>query len=98
MLSVRLLSGEEVAKVPLQEELRDVRSLKQNLHRLHGLPPRFRQRLLLDGEALEDAARIDAPVELELVLLASSAVSDLQMEELLSAASHGSVAEVGIFW
>ena len=43
MLRVHLLSGEEVASVPA-EEVRTVRELKQRLHELHGLPPRFQQR------------------------------------------------------
>ena len=39
--------------------------------------------------------RIDSPMELEVVLLAYSRASDLQKEELRSAARRGSVAEVG---
>ena len=93
MLGVRMISGKELAKVALSEEL-TVRALKQQLHLLHGMPPRFRQRLLLKGQCLDDAAKIDRPMELELVLL-SYHVAPALREELLSASSQGSVAEVG---
>ena len=48
-----MLSGAEVASIPV-EELSDVRALKQTLHLFHGLPPRFRQRLVLRGDPLLD--------------------------------------------
>ena len=64
MLRVRMLSGAEVTSVPL-EELSDVRCLKQRLTHLHGFPPRFRQRLLLHGANLEDAAELDCPMSLD---------------------------------
>ena len=57
MLRIRKLSGEEVASVPFAE-LSDVKSLKQRLHQHHGLPPRFRQRLLHKGNTLDDADRL----------------------------------------
>ena len=44
MLQIRMMSGEELTTVPV-EEVGTVRELKQRLHQLHGLPPRFRQRL-----------------------------------------------------
>ena len=53
MLQVRMLSGEMVTSIPV-EEIHDVKSLKLRLNQLHGLPPRFRQRLLLSGVPLED--------------------------------------------
>ena len=68
MLSVRKLSGEEVASMPV-EQLSSVRALKQELNRSHGVPPRFQQRLLLDGNRLDDCAQLASPMELELVLL-----------------------------
>ena len=46
MLHIRMLSGEELASLPV-EEVSDVRELKRLLNRRHGQPPRFRQRLLL---------------------------------------------------
>ena len=95
MLCVRMLSGEEVAKV-LLDEVSDVRSLKQHLHQLHGLPPRFQQRILVHGQRLDDADRIDSTLELELVLLTYSPASDLNVDDLLSAASCGSMVDVAL--
>ena len=68
MLRVRTLAGEEVASIPVME-LSDVMALKQQLHRLHGLPTRFRQRLFHGSNLLEDAAKLDSPLDLDLVLL-----------------------------
>ena len=51
-----LLSGEAVVKIPL-EEVVDVRALKQRLNMLHGLPNRFRQRLLFRGRPLDDSKK-----------------------------------------
>ena len=93
MLRVKMLSGEELARVPLQDGLCDVKGLKRLLHQQHGLPPRFSQRLLFRGQILDDATKLDFPMELELVLL--SYCASPRTEELLSAASRGSVAEVG---
>ena len=56
MLHINMLSGEELAKIPV-EDSHDVRSLKQRLSQLVGLPPRFRRRLLLHGETLADTAK-----------------------------------------
>ena len=73
MLRVRMLSGEVVASIPSEEleDVNDARSLKQRLHRLHGLPPRFRQRLFHCGRPLDDMDRLelDSPMDVELVLL-----------------------------
>ena len=67
---IRRVSGEELT-ITLQEDLfPDVRALKQQLNQLHGLVPRFRQRLLLDGQCLEDIATLHPGMELELVILA----------------------------
>eukprot|EP00439_Symbiodinium_sp_Y106_P031428 s4676_g3.t1 len=59
MLHITLLSGAEIAHVPLVE-LADVKALKQQLHAHHGLPPRFRQRLLYEGERLDDSVKLDS--------------------------------------
>ena len=67
MLRVRMLSGEEVASLPVAE-VSNVRNLKRRLHQLHGLPPRFRQRLLLQGANLDDDDIFDSPLDLDLVL------------------------------
>ncbi|CAE7441827.1 ANKRD50, partial [Symbiodinium sp. KB8] len=90
MLSIRMLSGAEVASIPV-EELSDVRALKQTLHLFHGLPPRFRQRLVLRGDPLDDATKLDAPLDLELVLLEYSTTKS---EELILAAARASTSEV----
>ena len=77
-------------------EVSDVRSLKQRLSQLRGLPPRFRQRLLLNGRGLEDAVELDSPIDLQLVLLPFADVSDSQVRELTAAARDGAVAEAGV--
>ena len=46
-----------------------MREVKQRLHRLHGLPPRFRQRLILQGSTLDDAEVLASSLDLELVVL-----------------------------
>ena len=58
MLRIRMLSGEELASAPV-EDLSNVRELKQTLHQLKGMPPRFRQRLLLDGASLADSTKLE---------------------------------------
>ena len=66
MLRVAKLSGEEVASIAVGE-VSDVRSLKQHLSKQHSsLPPRFRQRVLLNDTGLEDAAQLDSPMDLQL--------------------------------
>ena len=53
MLQLRMLSGEAVPGIPV-EEIQDVKALKHRLAQLHTLPPRFRQRVLFHGENLKD--------------------------------------------
>ncbi|CAE7927296.1 unnamed protein product, partial [Symbiodinium sp. KB8] len=53
---------DEVASVAFAE-LSDVKSLKQRLHQQHGLPPRFRQRLLHLGNTLSDAVMLDSVMD-----------------------------------
>ena len=84
MLRVRLLSGEELTSLPLTE-LSDVRALKQRLHQQHGLPPRFRQRLLQEGQSLDDSVKLDAPMDLQVVTVAFSDPSDEQKSEMCHA-------------
>ena len=67
MLRIWLSSGEQLAAVPVGE-VRDVRSLKQHLHGICGLP-RFRQRLLGEGRSLEDEFELECSLDLQLVLL-----------------------------
>ena len=66
MLRITLLSGETLASVPAAG-LSDAKALKQRLHRQHGLPPRFRQRLFHNGSALEDDSKLDPSMDLEVV-------------------------------
>ena len=94
MLQVRLLSGEAVTSIPV-EEICDVRSLKQLLTQLHGLPPRFRQRVLAHGKDLEDSATLDSPMDLRLVLLSFTDVPQSQVDDLTAIAQQGSMTEVG---
>ena len=94
MLQVRLLSGEAVTSIPV-EEICDVRSLKQLLTQLHGLPPRFRQRVLAHGKDLEDSATLDSPMDLCLVLLSFTDVPQSQVDDLTAIAQQGSMTEVG---
>ena len=97
MLRVRALSGEEVASIPVVE-LSDVMALKQQLHRRHGLPTRFRQRLFHGGILLPDAAKLDKPQDLDLVLLPYVAASQSRADELMSAAENGFVVEARLPW
>ena len=63
-------------------------SLKQHLCRLCGYP-RFRQRLLHDDDILEDDTTLDAPMDLELVLLPYIHPSEEEVKELLRASALG---------
>eukprot|EP00439_Symbiodinium_sp_Y106_P024323 s280_g2.t5 len=93
MLRVRMLSGNELVSLPL-EELSDVKELKSRLSRIPGLPSRFRQRLSRCGSLLDDSAILDSPLDLELVLLPHSAASQTQADELVDASANGFASEV----
>ena len=67
MLHVTSLSGEKYA-VPAKD-YSDARALKTYFSRTHGLPPRFQQRMLLEGNELEDSTGLEACMELNLLLL-----------------------------
>ena len=77
-------------------ELSNVRSLKQQLTHLHGLPPRFRQRLLRGGENLDDTAELDSPMNLDLVLLPFAEVSETQVNDLLTNVREDSKEEAAV--
>ncbi|CAE7321596.1 ANKRD50 [Symbiodinium sp. KB8] len=96
MLEVRMLSGEVVARHTAEEleELGDVRSLKRRLNQLHGVGTRFRQRLFLHGEMLEDRVKLESSMDLNLVVLPLADVSQSQADDLVAAAERGSVDEV----
>ena len=70
MLRITRISGEELAIALEGDLIPDVRALKQHLNQLRCSPPRFRQRLLLCGQCLEDTATLHPGMELELVTLA----------------------------
>ena len=93
LLRVLKLSGEELATIPV-EELSDVRSLKQHLQKTSGLPPRFRQKLLRDGVALDDAMVLDSPMDLNLVVLPLLKSDAEQAKLLIAAVIHGDVRRV----
>ena len=95
MLRVRMLSG-EVTSIPL-ESVSNVREVKQRLHQHHGLPPRFRQRLILEGATLDDAEELDSPIDLDLVVQTFSSPSQAQADELVAAARDGSVQQAGVY-
>ncbi|CAE7361554.1 Ankrd17 [Symbiodinium microadriaticum] len=58
------------------------------------MPPRFRQRLLLQGQTFEDTANLDSAMDLELVLMPFADVSEAQVNDLAAAAEQGFVNEV----
>ena len=74
-----------------------MKGLKQLLTQVYGLPPRFRQRVFYDGESLKDTVRLDSPMDLDLVLLTFTDVSQRQVDDLAAAARQGSVSKVGSF-
>ena len=88
LLRVWQISGQELVAIPV-EELSDVRSLKRHLQKTCGLPPRFRQRLLHDGEALEDDVLLDSPIDVNLAILPLVASAAEQANELAEAARRG---------
>ena len=93
MLHVRMLSGERLASISL-EESGDVKTLKHQLNQQYGLPTRFRQRLFLCGQTvpLDDSLKLESSMELELVLL-SLMTAGTQADELVAAAASGSTSE-----
>ena len=95
MLQIRRLSGEELT-IALEEDLvPDVTALKRRLNQLHGLPPRFGQRLLLHGTCLEDTATLHPGMELELVMLPFiSNPSPDEVQEFIAAAGAGDFDQV----
>ena len=92
MLRITQLSGEELTCLPLTE-LSDVKALKQRLHEQHGLPPRFRQTLLHEGNTLDDAVKLETEMDLQLLIVAFSEPSGDQGRELRAAAWGDRLAE-----
>ncbi|CAE7251536.1 unnamed protein product, partial [Symbiodinium microadriaticum] len=73
-------------------ESSDVKALKQRLHAELGLPARFRQRLVHEGNELDDAFQLDSAMELQVLTLAFSDDAQ-QMSDLYRAATYGWVVE-----
>ncbi|CAE7218060.1 ANKRD17 [Symbiodinium natans] len=88
-------SGQPLASVT-QEELSDVRTLKQHLRALHGFPICIQQ-LLHDGHCLEDGCKLEAPMDLQLVLLTVSNTQGGQAEAELGLAAIQGHVEVARF-
>ena len=93
MLRIWTLSGVELASLP-PEEWKDIKEVKRYLHDTFSLPPRFRQRLLHQGEALIDTATVDAPMDLQLVLLPFVDASPVQVDAIIHAAQCGLADEL----
>ena len=96
MLQVRIICGEAVAGIPAEElgKLSDIRGLKTCLIELHGLVPRFRQRLLVHGEILEKTTMLHSPMHLHLLFVLPFAdVCQSQVHALAAAAECGSNAK-----
>ena len=62
-----MLSGEAVTSIPVKHKIRDVKGVKQHLNRWHGLPPRFRQRVLRRDEIVDDSVILDSSMDLYVV-------------------------------
>ena len=92
MLQIRMISGGEMS-IPLHG-IHNVRGLKRHLNQLRGFPLGFRQRLLLNSESLEDAVKLDSPMDLDIVLLQYVDAWEEQVNDLLQAADEGSLAEI----
>ncbi|CAE7265982.1 RIPK4, partial [Symbiodinium microadriaticum] len=67
MIRVWRLSGQQLAACSA-EEFTDAAALKEHLCKLCGFPV-YLQQLLQDGNALGDGAELDAPMDLQVVLL-----------------------------
>ena len=92
MLHVWLASGERLASLPV-EEWKDVRTLKKHLQGSCKVP-RFRQRILCDGAALDEDFRFSSPLDLQLVLLSFLPASKIQIDELSAASEDGEASAV----
>ena len=88
MIRVMKLSGEELAAFP---GMKTVQRLKRELHSLHGLPLCLQQ-LVTDGHALDDATELNAPSDVQLVLLTASSASQKRIaNQLVDASCKGKV-------
>ena len=76
MLCVWRVSGEQLAEVPFMA-CRSVWSLKSHLQALHGFPVCI-QRLLHAGNILENSAELNAPADIQLVLLHATSIAQVR--------------------
>ena len=87
------LSQEDLRRLAL-EDGQAVRGLMRHLHPLCG-KSRFCQKLLdTDGSILSEGTTLEAPVELQLVLLPFADASVSELDELVSAVGHNRVDAV----
>ena len=77
MLRIWQMSGQELPAVSM-EEISDVLSLKASLRSRHGFPLCM-QELLHNGKSLINSTKLDAPIDLQLILLALS--TEVQQDE-----------------
>ena len=92
MLRILQMSGQELPAVSM-EEISSVQDLKASLRSQHGLPMCM-QKVLLQGNSLENATKLDAPVDLQLILLSTLSTEEEQVEaaeELAKACAQGDV-------
>ena len=80
------MSGQELPAVSI-EDILDVRHLKASLRSLHGFPMCMQQ-LLHKGNSLDDFTKLDAPMDLQIVLQAPTSKHEEKLE-LLAACSQG---------
>lgn len=96
MLRVWGSSGQELAALSAEEFI-NASAVKQHLSKLHGLPACLQQ-LVHDGEILADDDKLDAGMELQLVLLTISGHSqrftDAAIQHLANAARQNQVDAV----
>ena len=94
MLRVWSVAGKELASLAT-EELSTAQALKQQLRAQHGIPASIPMKLLHDGTPLDDAATLDRPMDVDMVLLPiSSAEMGQVANELSESAARGHVEVV----
>ena len=91
MIRIFKMSGEEMSAFTT-EETSDVRWIKSTLRRRHGLPLCLQQ-ILHEGSCLDDASKLEAPVDVQLVLLTVSTAQQQRAvaRELTEACEQGDV-------
>jgi len=100
MLRISYMSGEEVASFTAEEvcqieqtSFNMVEGVKQRLEVIVG-QPRFRQKLLHDGMALESNVSLDTPLALQLIIMSFVPASNEMIQELSDACAWSAVEVV----